>query len=220
MKQLQLNYEFQNHSLLTEAITHSSYANEQHCACNERLEFLGDSVLSLIISNELFLRMPEVQEGELSKLRASLVCEQSLAELAERLHLGEALLLGHGEELSGGRKRASILSDAFEALLAAIYLDSDFFNAKTWLLVLMEDKIDDAVAGKSYHDYKTIFQERVQKKGGRIEYRLLRESGPDHQKDFFVALLVNGKEISKGKGGSKKEAEQHAAKQALERWKR
>ncbi len=219
MKQLQLNYEFQNHSLLTEAITHSSYANEQHCACNERLEFLGDSVLSLIISNELFLRMPEVQEGELSKLRASLVCEQSLAELAERLHLGEALLLGHGEELSGGRKRASILSDAFEALLAAIYLDSDFFNAKTWLLALMEDKIDDAVAGKSYHDYKTIFQERVQKKGGRIEYQLLRESGPDHQKDFFVALLVNGKEISKGKGGSKKEAEQHAAKQALERWK-
>lgn len=219
MKQLQLNYEFQNHSLLTEAITHSSYANEQHCACNERLEFLGDSVLSLIISNELFLRMPEVQEGELSKLRASLVCEQSLAELAERLHLGEALLLGHGEELSGGRKRASILSDAFEALLAAIYLDSDFFNAKTWLLALMEDKIEDAVAGKSYHDYKTIFQERVQKKGGRIEYQLLRESGPDHQKDFFVALLVNGKEISKGKGGSKKEAEQHAAKQALERWK-
>ncbi len=219
MKQLQLNYEFQNHSLLTEAITHSSYANEQHCACNERLEFLGDSVLSLIISNELFLRMPEVQEGELSKLRASLVCEQSLAELAERLHLGEALLLGHGEELSGGRKRASILSDAFEALLAAIYLDSDFFNAKTWLLALMEDKIDDAVAGKSYHDYKTIFQERVQKKGGRIEYQLLWESGPDHQKDFFVALLVNGKEISKGKGGSKKEAEQHAAKQALERWK-
>lgn len=219
MKQLQLNYEFQNHSLLTEAITHSSYANEQHCVCNERLEFLGDSVLSLIISNELFLRMPEVQEGELSKLRASLVCEQSLAELAERLHLGEALLLGHGEELSGGRKRASILSDAFEALLAAIYLDSDFFNAKTWLLALMEDKIDDAVAGKSYHDYKTIFQERVQKKGGRIEYQLLRESGPDHQKDFFVALLVNGKEISKGKGGSKKEAEQHAAKQALERWK-
>ncbi len=219
MKQLQLNYEFQNHFLLTEAITHSSYANEQHCACNERLEFLGDSVLSLIISNELFLRMPEVQEGELSKLRASLVCEQSLAELAERLHLGEALLLGHGEELSGGRKRASILSDAFEALLAAIYLDSDFFNAKTWLLALMEDKIDDAVAGKSYHDYKTIFQERVQKKGGRIEYQLLRESGPDHQKDFFVALLVNGKEISKGKGGSKKEAEQHAAKQALERWK-
>ena len=218
MKQISLNYEFQNKTLLTEAITHSSYANERHCACNERLEFLGDSVLSLIVSNALFLRMPGVQEGELSKLRASLVCEQSLAELAGRLHLGDALLLGRGEELSGGRKRASILSDAFEALLAAIYLDSDFFSAEKWLLELMEDKLNDAVAGKSYHDYKTILQERVQKKNGRIEYQLISESGPDHQKDFLVALLINGAEISRGKGGSKKEAEQHAAKQAMECW--
>jgi len=210
-----LGYEFKNKKLLNLALTHSSYGNEKHCECNERLEFLGDSVLSVIISDYLFSNMPSVKEGDLSKIRSSLVCEQSLAEFAKKLKIGENLFLGKGEELCGGRERASILSDAFEAVLAAIYLDSDIETAREWLLKLMDKTLKLALEGKTYHDCKTMLQEEVQKYGGKVTYRVISETGPDHHKDFVVEALVNDKKKAIGKGMSKKDAEQDAAKNAL-----
>lgn len=216
MKELNLGYQFQNKALLQEAITHSSYANERHCAYNERLEFLGDSVLSIIISRYLFEQLPGEKEGVLSKLRSALVCEGSLAKLADRIGLGEALLLGRGEELGGGRKRPSILSDAFEAVLAAMYLDSDLKTVETWLLSLMKPELDAALRGDLYQDYKTRLQEAVQQNGDTVSYRTVSETGPDHHKDFMVEVLVNDVVVGKGNGFTRKEAEQNAAKRALE----
>lgn len=210
-------YEFRDEALFKKALTHSSYANEKHCTCNERLEFLGDSVLGLIVSNYLFKKLGEYDEGDLSKIRASLVCEESLAKIAKRLDLGTLLRLGHGEEMSGGRKRNSILSDAFEAVLAAIYLDSDLKTAENWLMEVMKDELKEGIVGKFYHDYKTILQEKLQKKDhSRVTYRTLREEGPDHEKRFVVEVLKDGKALNEGKGANKKEAEQMAAKIALE----
>lgn len=208
-------YSFKNKALLTTALTHSSYGNENSCQCNERLEFLGDSVLSVIVSDYLFKNMPGINEGELSKIRASLVCEHSLAEFAEKIQIGEKLRLGKGEEISGGRKRASILSDAFEAVLAAIYLDSDIEIARNWLLDLMKPALKLALEGKTYHDYKTILQEEVQKNGGKVTYRIVSETGPDHMKNFIAEVLTNGKKAADGQGMNKKDAEQNAAKKAL-----
>lgn len=207
--------ELKNKELLTTALTHSSYGNENGCECNERLEFLGDSVLSVIVSDYLFENMPNVNEGELSKIRASLVCERSLAEFAEVIKIGEKLRLGKGEEISGGRKRASILSDAFEAVLAAVYLDSGMETARKWLLELMKPALKLALEGKTYHDYKTILQEVVQKNGGKVTYRIVSETGPDHMKDFVAEVLIDGKKAADGEGLSKKDAEQNAAKKAL-----
>lgn len=208
-------YKFKNNDFLKVALTHSSYANENHCRCNERLEFLGDSVLSIIVSDYLFHNMPKVDEGDLSKIRASLVCEQSLAVFAEKLELGDKLLLGKGEEATGGRKRFSILSDAFEAVLAAIYLDSNLETARGWLLNLMMPALKLGIEGKTYHDYKTTLQERVQKTGGKVSYRIISETGPDHNKDFEAEVLINGKGAASASGMSKKDAEQNAAKRAL-----
>lgn len=210
-----LGYTFKNKKLLKTALTHSSYSNEKHCECNERLEFLGDSVLSLIVSSYLFKKLPSVDEGELSKIRASLVCEQSLAQLAKEINIGETLYLGKGEEMTGGRERASLLSDAFEAILAAIFLDSGIDTAQKWLLEKMKKSLNLAVAGKTYHDYKTILQEEIQKQGKLISYRVISETGPDHHKDFKVELLINKKAAAHGEGLSKKDAEQDAAKKAL-----
>lgn len=210
-----IGYSFKNKELLTTALTHSSYGNENHCKHNERLEFLGDSVLSVIVSDYLFKNMPSVNEGELSKIRASLVCEQSLAELAVKMKIGERLRLGRGEESTGGRKRASILSDAFEAILAAIYLDSDMETARGWLLDTMSSALKLALEGKTYHDYKTILQETIQKQGGRVTYEIVSETGPDHHKDFVAEVLINNEKKAVGEGVNKKDAEQNAAKQAL-----
>lgn len=211
------DYEFRNVSLLTTALTHSSYANEKKCTCNERLEFLGDSVLSLAVSNFLYKRLSEVSEGILSKVRASLVCEESLAAIARRLGIGKFLRLGHGEELSGGRNRNSILSDAFEAVLAAIYLDSDFTTAESWVIKHMQNELEEGVQGKFYHDYKTMLQEAVQKKNhGAVTYKTISESGPDHDKHFVVEVLMNDNFLNRGEGTNKKEAEQNAARTALE----
>lgn len=210
-----LGYEFKNKKLLHIALTHSSYANENHCQCNERLEFLGDSVLSIIVSDYLFHNMPKVNEGELSKIRASLVCEQSLATFSQKLDLGNKIFLGKGEEATGGRKRYSILSDAFEALLAAIYLDSDMETARNWLLKLIMPALKLGIAGKTYHDYKTILQEEIQKNGGKVSYRIISENGPDHNKDFVAEALINGKGVASASGMSKKDAEQNAAKCVL-----
>lgn len=211
-----IGYTFENKQLLLNALTHSSYANENHTSSNERLEFLGDSVLSIIISDYLFKTMTEISEGELSKLRASLVCEQSLDAVARRISLHEFVMLGRGEESMGGRKRSSIVSDAFEAVLAAIYLDGGIEAAEKWLLPLMKADITEAKQGKRDDDYKTELQERIQKDHiGNIVYRLVREDGMAHTKIFTVHVLLNDKVIGKGSGTSKKEAEQRAAGVAL-----
>ncbi len=211
------DYEFKNVALLRTALTHSSYANEKKCACNERLEFLGDSVLGLSVSKFLYKRLSNVSEGILSKIRASLVCEESLAKIARRLGFGEYLWLGRGEELSGGRDRNSILSDAFEAVLAAIYLDSDFNTAEKWVISHMRNELEEGMKGKFYHDYKTMLQEAVQKRNrGIVTYKVIGEDGPDHDKRFVVEVLMNENYLNRGEGSNKKEAEQNAAKTALE----
>lgn len=214
--QRRIGYKFKNIRLLENALTHSSYANEKHLKSNERLEFLGDSVLSVIISDYLYKKMSDTNEGDLSKLRANLVCEQSLDKLARRIGLDEGLMLGRGEEMTGGRKRPSIVSDAFEAVLAAIYLDSDIETARNWLLPLMKNDIEDAIAGRRSGDYKTALQEKIQKQhSGTISYEIIKEEGQAHMKNFTVSVLLDGREIGTGTGSSKKEAEQNAAKMAL-----
>lgn len=220
MKELQerLNYQFKDEELLKTALTHSSYANERRCACNERLEFLGDSVLGLTVSRYLFEKMRNVNEGSLSKIRASLVCEESLARIARGLELGKFLRLGHGEIMQGGRERNSLLSDAMEAVFAAIYLDSNFETAEKKIKEIMGASLKEGVKGSFYHDYKTTLQEVLQKKNhSRAEYKILREEGPDHEKQFVVGIMVKGEVFAEGSGQNKKEAEQMAAKYALEK---
>ncbi len=212
-----IGYSFKNKSYLEHALTHSSYANERNERSNERLEFLGDSVLSLIVSENLFLALGNEDEGDLSKTRASLVCEHGLYELSKKIDLAEHIKLGRGEEQTGGRNRPSLVSDAFEALLAAIFLDSDFETAKKWLLSVMKEELLEASGKKDYSDYKTRLQEHTQKgKYGKVTYELIGESGPDHDKRFECAVFVDGEKIAEGSGRSKKEAEQKAAKIALD----
>ncbi|MBE6808236.1 MAG: ribonuclease III [Ruminococcaceae bacterium] len=219
MKALQknLDYTFKNESLLLNALTHSSYANEARdgVTSNERLEFLGDSVLSVIVSDYIYKQFGNLPEGELTKLRASLVCEKSLCGFSRELDLGSFLRLGKGEEKGGGRERDSILADAFEAVLAAIYLDSDLETARKFVMnfILKELKhTDDEV----FKDYKTALQEIIQRNPEEyVTYILTGESGPDHDKLFEVEVHLNSNVIGKGKGKSKKQAEQMAAKQAL-----
>ncbi len=211
-----IGYSFKNKKYLEIALTHSSYANERHIESNERFEFLGDSVLSLIVSENLFLAYKDNDEGDLSKVRASLVCEHGLYELSKKIGLPEFIRLGRGEEMTGGRERPSLVSDAFEAVLAAIFLDSDFETAKRWLLSIMEEELK-AAGKKQFKDYKTMLQEHTQKGGkGKVTYELVGESGPDHNKRFVCAVFVDGKRIAEGEGKNKKEAEQLAAKRALE----
>ena len=212
-----VGHSYQNPSLLETALTHSSYANEFRISNNERLEFLGDSILSIIISEYLFKSAKNVNEGDLTKYRATLVCEQSLYEVAKKISLGSLIRLGRGEERNGGRTRASIVSDAFEALLASIYLDAGMETAKAWLLNLMEDSIHEVLAGKRYGDYKTMLQEAVQRGSvGKVTYAVIKESGQDHNKTFEVEVFIDGVPKGRGKGGNKKEAEQNAARFALE----
>ena len=211
-----IGYTCKNSKLLKTALSHSSYAYETRCESNERLEFLGDSVLSLIVSEKLFLNLGKDDEGDLSKIRASLVCENGLFELSKKIGLAENINLGRGEEKGGGRNRPSVVSDAFEALLAAIFLDSDFYTAKDWLLNLMKDEFA-TLSEKKISDYKTALQEYTQKgTTGKVTYTKISEDGPDHNKHFVCAVLVDGKEIARGDGRTKKEAEQCAAKRALE----
>ncbi len=211
-----IGYSFTNKHFLETALTHSSFANEHHIDNNERLEFLGDSVLSLIVSEKLFLTHSKDDEGDLSKIRASLVCEKGLFELSKKIKLSDFIKLGHGEEQTGGRQRPSVVSDAFEALLAAIFLDSDFLTAKKWLLTLMEDELKNT-GHFSSQDYKTLIQEITQKGNkGKVTYELIKEEGPDHNKHFISAIFVDDKKVAEGEGKSKKDAEQNAAKNAIE----
>ncbi len=212
-----IGYHFQNRDLLFEALSHSSFANElkHRRRSNERLEFLGDSVLSIVVSDFIFENYTDIPEGELTKIRATLVCENALFRFGSKINLGDYIMLGHGEELAGGRTRPSIIADAFEAVIAAIYLDGGMEPAKAHILRFMPDDVMSEVT-KEYSDYKTVLQEIVQKNPEeRIEYRLVGESGPDHNKVFTVEVLLNSNVIGNGSGHSKKSAEQLAAREAL-----
>ena len=214
-----LGYTFRDRAVLQEALSHSSYANEhrgQGLRSNERLEFLGDSILGMVVAEHLFRNHPDLPEGELTRTRAALVCEDSLVEVAQALGLGDYLKLGKGEEAGGGRTRPSIRADAVEAVLAAVYLDGGIGSARK---IIQEYILSKEIAGwKASRDYKTSLQELVQRESGQVlKYRLTGESGPDHNKRFFVEVELNGIAVGSGEGRSKKEAEQMAAKAAMEK---
>ena len=227
LEQLQekLNYTFRNMQYLRDATTHSSFAHEMNSRnvsepidYNERLEFLGDSVLSIVVSEYLFTNFADYPEGELTKMRADVVCERALSKYADSIGLGQYLRLGHGEEKNGGRSRRSILADAFEAVLAAMYLDSgmDKRVIAEFLMPFVSAEIDDAKAGGHAGDYKTALQQLIQQNGADIlEYTIVGESGPDHSKIFDVEAKLNSNIIGRGRGRTKREAEQQAARQAL-----
>ena len=218
-----LGYHFHNCAFLEEALRHSSYANEHRGAdifSNERLEFLGDSVLGFVTAEYLFRRHPTAPEGELTRVRALLVCEDSLHEVANRLRLGEYLLLGRGEESGGGRTRASILADAMEAVFAAVYLDGGIEAASALIHRVLLNSEREEVAEKKRCDYKTKLQEFIQRTPNQtLSYRMAGERGPDHDKIFTFEVLLNDAVIGAGEGRTKKEAEQMAAKDALEKLK-
>jgi ribonuclease-3 len=217
--QSSIGYNFKDTTLLEKALTHSSYTREHYLGrecCNERLEFLGDAFFDAIIGEELFRRLPAEEEGMLTKYRAAVVCARSLASEGRKLNIGPIIKLGHGEDASGGRDRDSIIADAMEAVIGAVFLDGGYASAKATVLALFGDTILDALAGRLHSDYKTEFQEKVQADGpADISYVLEKETGPDHEKTFFVSLSVNGEIRGEGKGKTKKEAEQNAAKDAL-----
>lgn len=213
-----IGYKFKDRKLLINALSHSSYANETKNpgGSNERLEFLGDSVLSVVVSDYLYKHLHSVAEGDLTKLRASLVCEKSLHVFAQRIRLGEYILLGKGEENTGGRERPSILADAFEAVIAAVYLDGGIEAARKHILRFIPSDLVHG-AKMAFGDFKTVLQEVVQKNPEeKVEYVLIGEEGPDHNKRFVVEVMLNSQVIGKGRGRSKKDAEQLAAKEALE----
>ena len=214
-----IGYSFKNKELLLTALTHSSYANENRIprtGHNERLEFLGDSVLGMIVAHHLYCEYPELPEGEMTRIRAELVCEHSLYHVAKRLGLGAYLRLGKGEDSGGGRERPSILADAVEAIIAAIFLDGGKDEATAFVRRFILSPLE-AGEKRASSDYKTTLQEIVQRKiGNQLSYRIVGESGPDHAKSFVAEVLLNGKRIGLGSGRSKKEAEQAAAKDALE----
>ena len=215
-----IQHRFAHPELLETALTHSSFANEQkpqQVQYNERLEFLGDSVLSIVVSQYIFTHYTMLPEGDLSKVRATVVCEKSLASFARRLELGLFLRMGRGEEQNHGRQRDSILADAFEALLAALYLDAGLETVTAFLMPFVEPAVEAAIEGHRFQDYKTELQELIQRKSGQsLSYVLLGESGPDHDKVFTSEVCLNGKPIGSGSGRTKKEAEQSAARAALE----
>jgi ribonuclease-3 len=212
-----IGYQFKNGKYLRRALTHSSYSNEsrEKPECNERLEFLGDAVLSLVVSNYIYHRF-HLNEGDLTKIRASIVCEKSLFRFAGEIGLGEELYLGRGEEQMGGRTRPSIVSDAFEALIAAIFLDGGLEPASRFILRFVREELDTGERS-AFVDYKTMLQEIVQKNPEeKVSYVLVEENGPDHDKHFVVEVRLNSNVIGRGEFRSKKGAEQLAAKEALE----
>lgn len=214
------DYTFHDRTMLAAALTHSSYANENRekgCRSNERLEFLGDSILGFICAKYIYETYKQLPEGELTKLRAAIVCESSLHELAQQLQLGSMLLLGNGERQGGGDRRPSVLADAAEAVLAAIFLDGGMEAAERFVLPFIREKAEIIVRGHHTVDYKTSLQEIVQKNHQEtLAYRLKEESGPDHDKRFVIEVMINSNVIASGEGKSKKLAEQAAARAALE----
>ncbi|MDO5491183.1 MAG: ribonuclease III [Bacillota bacterium] len=216
-----LGYRFSDRRLLTAALTHSSYVreNDGQEQDNERLEFLGDAFFDAVIGEELFHMFPNKEEGFLSRVRATIVCERSLAEKAGQIGLGGFLRLGHGEEKTGGRQRSSVLADAMEAVMGAVYLDGGFDQVRRMTLALFAREIGETARGHyQTHDYKTRLQEVLQARGiTDIRYAVLKEDGPDHDKTFTTGLYVGGQLQSEGTGKSKKEAQQQAARNILER---
>ena len=214
-----LNYTFRNIALLEAALSHRSYANEHraaHLNSNERLEFLGDAVLGFVTAEFLFTQHPDMPEGDLTRIRAALVCEQSLYEVAKKLELGRYLKLGRGEEAGGGRERTSILADATEAVFAAVYLDGGIGAASALIHRVLLDAEREEVVEERRRDYKTVLQELVQRQAGQeLAYHMVGEQGPDHAKVFTAEVQLNGLPVGTGSGRSKKEAEQAAAKAAL-----
>lgn len=214
-----IGYKFKNKELLRRALSHTSYINEakmQKYESNERLEFLGDAIVDMVVSEYLYKKNPTAPEGSLTKWRACVVCEASFARTAASMKYGQHLYLGHGEETSGGRKRASVLADAFEAVVAAMYLDSDIKTVSDWIISKLENEIELAIQGKSEKDYKTLLQEKVQKgEHGKVSYRVTDERGPEHAKIFCVDVYIDDKKIASGSGTSKKDAEQAAASEAI-----
>lgn len=220
-----IGYHFQNIAYLEQAMTHSSYANEtgahnHHLLCNERLEFLGDSVLSIVTSDYLYRQFPQIPEGDLTCMRRDLVRAEACADYARKLGLGEFLLLGKGEKNSGGAEKLNVIADAFEAMLAAMYLDAGGMKGILVVAEFLIPFLSEAVqslrlVGGSHSDYKSRLQEFVQKDQGKLEYRLVGESGPDHDKTFEIEVYLDSNRIGSGKGHSKKNAEQAAARDAL-----
>ncbi len=212
-----IGYEFKNITLLQNALTHSSYANERwhnSLLCNERLEFLGDSILGMVVAEHLYKTFPDRPEGELTRMRADMVCESSLALVAKQVDLGNHLRLGHGEEQNGGKNRASILADAVESVIAASFLDGGMAAAEGIIRRFILCNVP--VTKLHNEDYKTALQELVQQKRNQVlSYALIGESGPDHDKQFQVEVSLNGKVIGQGVGSSKKRAEQDAARSAI-----
>jgi ribonuclease-3 len=214
-----LGYEFINKDLLKEALTHSSFSNEngKEIRNNERMEFLGDAVLEIMVSHYLFKRFNSYPEGKLTRLRSKVVCEEVLYEISMEYKLGDFLVLGKGEEYTGGRNRKSILADSLEALIASVYLDSGFEKVEALFLPKFKEFIDRAVTGQISLDFKTRFQEVIQRDhpNSKIRYQVYREEGPDHDKIFYVKLFLDQIKTGMGEGKSKKSAEQEAAREAL-----
>lgn len=221
LKELQeiIGYTFKDIKILNAALTHSSYiaSKNEYQLHNERLEFIGDSILSMIISLYLYQKCKNSPEGQLTRFRAGIVCENSLYNASNNLNLGRFLLLSKGEENTGGRERVSILADAFEALIAAIYLDGGFKKARTFVLSNLQGTINDVLQNKIFSDYKSFLQEYVQKSNsGKLNYKITKEEGPDHNKTFEAALYLDNTVIGRGTGHSKKDAQQAAAREAIE----
>ena len=215
--QKNIGYQFEDESLLNKAMTHTSYAYENNVESNEKLEFLGDSILEFISSKYIFKNYPNLKEGEMTKVRAQVVCEQSLYKIAKMHNFSDFLNLGKSEKLSGGKERPAILADSVEAVIAAIFIDGGLEPAKKFIIENLKNEIEVATKHVGEKDYKTVLQEELQKNGDvKIEYIIIGESGPDHNKSFEAEVALNGKVLATGKGKSKKEAEMQAAKKALE----
>ncbi len=212
-----IGYKFKNKDLLINALTHTSYAHENNKESNEKLEFLGDSILEFVSSKYIYNKYPNLQEGEMTKVRATVVCEESLYKIAKSHGFGEFLFLGRSEVKTGGKNRPAILADSVEAVIAAIYLDGGLQEADKFIIENLDKEIEKATKHVGDKDYKTVLQEKLQEHGEvKIEYEIINETGPDHDKYFEAQVKCNGKILAQGKGKSKKEAHMHAAKKALE----
>lgn len=215
-----IGYTFQNKELLKKALTHTSYAYENNIESNEKLEFLGDSILEFVSSKYLYENYPELKEGEMTKVRATVVCEKSLYKVAKMHDFSDFLYLGRSERKMGGQERPAILADSVEAVIAAIYLDGGIEQAEKFIIQSLKEDIEIATKHVGDKDYKTVLQEKLQEHGDvKIEYEIIKEEGPDHNKSFEVQVSCDGKKLAKGKGRSKKEAQMNAAQKALEKLK-
>ena len=215
-KKKNIDYQFKNIELLKNALTHTSYAYEHNTKSNEKLEFLGDSILEFISSDYIYKNYPKLKEGEMTKVRATVVCESSLYKIAKKHNFGDFLYTGKSEKVSKGNQKPAILADSVEAIIAGIYLDGGLESAKKFIIENLKDEIEIATKHVGIKDYKTVLQEKLQENGNiKIEYKIIKETGPDHDKTFEAEVLVEGKKIATGIGKNKKHAEMEAARKAL-----